>query len=230
MDVLDGGLTHDGFASIGLKSGRYSVGLAVFILMMIAAAIAICSETVWGRLTGSGTDGKLVLALLTGWLTILLAGVGGAIKITSTRQSLTSLFRSEIKALQFGLLTIDMFEFWAKLHANPESGALGFADIPRKEDYFATYHTVSNNIGSLHPRVLEAVVRFYMYLKMSRDAAASLNSWENEIGFDGSKDAYRLCCTATLNLDVMGFCGALVYGVYSTISRPRFYAKDTNRI
>jgi hypothetical protein len=73
-----------------------------------------------------------------------------------------------------------MFEFWTNLHANPEIGALGFADIPRKEDYFATYHTVGNNIGSLHPRVLEAVVRFYMYLKMSRDAAASLNSWEKQ--------------------------------------------------
>jgi hypothetical protein len=156
------------------------LGFAVFILMMIAAAIAICSDTVWSRLMGAGTDGKLVVALLTGWLTILLAGVGGAIKITSTRQSLTSLFRSEIKALQFGLLTMDMFEFWTKLHANPEIGALGFADIPRNEDYFATYHTVGNNIGSLHPKVLEAVVRFYMYLKMSRDAAASLNSWENQ--------------------------------------------------
>ena len=92
------------------------LGFAVFILMMIAAAIAICSDTVWSRLMGAGTDGKLVVALLTGWLTILLAGVGGAIKITSTRQSLTRLFRSEIKALQFGLLTMDMFEFWRKLN------------------------------------------------------------------------------------------------------------------
>jgi hypothetical protein len=55
------------------------LGFAVFILMMIAAAIAICSDTVWSRLMGAGTDGKLVVALLTGWLTILLAGVGGAI-------------------------------------------------------------------------------------------------------------------------------------------------------
>jgi hypothetical protein len=129
---------------------------------------------------GSGGDGKLAVALLTGWLTIFVAGVGGAVKIISTRQSLTGLFRSEIKALQFGLSTMNMFEFWTKLNANPESGAFGFADTPRNEDYFATYHTVGNNIGSLHPKVLEAVVRFYMYLKMSRDAAASLASWENE--------------------------------------------------
>ena len=73
-----------------------------------------------------------------------------------------------------------MFEFWARLHADPEVGALGFADVPREEDYFSTYHTVGNNVGSLHPKAVEAVVRFYMYLKMSRDAAAALKSWEKQ--------------------------------------------------
>jgi hypothetical protein len=39
---------------------------------------------------------------------------------------------------------------------------------------------VGDNIGNLHPKVVEAVVRFYMYLKMSRDAAAALKSWEKQ--------------------------------------------------
>jgi hypothetical protein len=92
----------------------------VLIWMIVAAVIAIASTQVWERLLGPGSDGKLIAAILTGWITIFLAGIGGAVKITSTRQSLTSLFQSEIKALQFGLSTMDMFEFWARLHANPE--------------------------------------------------------------------------------------------------------------
>jgi hypothetical protein len=153
---------------------------AVVLLVMVLAVVVAISSPIWERLSGVGSDGKLIGALLAGWVTVFLAGLGGAVRITSTRQSLTSLFRSEIKALQFGLSTMDMFEFWKELHSNPGVGALGFADAPRKEDYFKAYHTVGDNVGNLHPKVVEAVVRFYMYLKMSRDAAAALKSWEKQ--------------------------------------------------
>jgi hypothetical protein len=156
------------------------LGALVLSTMVLAAVVAVSSGSLRERLLGTGSDGKLIAALLAGWIAIFLAGAGGAIKVTSTRQSLTSLFRSEIKALQFGLSTMDMFEFWTKLYANPEIGCLGFADMPREEDYFKTYHSVGENIGNLHPKVVEAVVRFYMYLKMSRDAAAALKSWEKQ--------------------------------------------------
>jgi hypothetical protein len=163
-----------------LNRADFILGALVLSVMILAAVVAVCSGAVRNRLLGTGSDGKLIAALLAGWIAIFLAGAGGAVKITSTRQSLTSLFRSEIKALQFGLSTMDMFEFWTKLHANPEIGSLGFADVPREEDYFKIYHSVGDNIGNLHPKVVEAVVRFYMYLKMSRDAAAALKCWEKQ--------------------------------------------------
>jgi hypothetical protein len=64
------------------------------------------------------------------------------------------------------------------VYTHPEFGALGFADTPRDEDYFQLFHSVAQNVGNLHPRTVEAVVRFYSYLKMSRDAAAALYFWK----------------------------------------------------
>jgi len=63
---------------------------------------------------------------------------------------------------------------------NPGTGGFGFADVPRDEDYFQAFHSLSDNIGNLHPRTVEALVRFYTYLKMSRDAAAALHSWREQ--------------------------------------------------
>jgi hypothetical protein len=75
---------------------------------------------------------------------------------------------------------MDMFKFMAEVHDNPAGGSLGFADYPREEKHFEVFHSVSNNIGNLHPKVVEAIVRFYTYLKMSRDAAMALRSWEKQ--------------------------------------------------
>jgi hypothetical protein len=112
--------------------------------------------------------------------TLLLAIVAGIVKVTSARQSLTSLMTSEIRAIQYGIFIMDMFEFWIRVFDAPEDGALGFADSPREEDYFQLFHSVAQNVGNLHPRSVEAIVRFYSYLKMSRDAAAALKSWEKQ--------------------------------------------------
>jgi hypothetical protein len=61
------------------------LGSLVLIWMIVAAVIAISSTQVWERLLGPGSDEKLIAAILTGWITIFLAGIGGAVKITSTR-------------------------------------------------------------------------------------------------------------------------------------------------
>lgn len=117
-------------------------------------------------------------AIVGGLLAIFLALVGGLSQIMRTRENLVNLFASEIKAIQEGLSTMEMFDFWKKIYAHPEGGAFGFANVPRQEDYFSHFDSVSDNIGNLHPDIVEAIVRFYTYLKMSRDAAASLDSWK----------------------------------------------------
>ena len=138
----------------------------------------------------------LVTALIAGWITISLACIGGAIKITAARQSLISVISSEIKAIQYGLVRMDMFKFWTIVFSDPEKGAVGFADVPREERYFELFHSVSQNIGNLHPQIAESIVRFYTYFKMSRDAAAALKSWEKQT----DAEIRRLHVTYVINL------------------------------
>jgi hypothetical protein len=149
------------------------------ILVVLTAAVCWLVVSEYGQQLLSIRKG-LVAAILTGWGTLSLALIGGAIKITSARQGLISLFSSEIKAIQYGLSCMDMFAFWKSLYADPSKGAVGFADTPRDEQYFEIFHSVADNIGNLHPQVVEPIVRFYTYLKMSRDAAAALRGWKEQ--------------------------------------------------
>ena len=155
--------------------------IAGVIAIAIVIAAGIVTWTIPESVNAKSvvSDKGLAAALLGGWVAILLAMIGGAIKITSTRQSLIRLFVSEIKALQFGLSNMEMFKSWCELYEKPERGPTGFADAPRQENYFQYFDALGDNIGNLHPSVVEAIVRFYTYLKMSRDAAAKLHGWDH---------------------------------------------------
>jgi len=152
--------------------------VAIVVVVAMGAFFWIDSEKYLRESTSFSRN--IAAALLSSWVVILLACIGGAIKITSTRQSLIRLFTSEIKALQYGLSNIEMFHFWRLVFENVEKGAMGFADVPRNENYFQNFDTLGQHIGNLHPNAVEAIVRFYTYLRMSRDAAAALQSWEKE--------------------------------------------------
>lgn len=157
------------------------LGLTLIVLVTIGAVVLVTSVKAQHFLFGGkGVEAAVAAAILAGWAAIFVAAVGGLIRTTSIRRSLISLLSSEIKALQYGLSNMNMFEFWENAYRNPEQGAFGFADVPREEDYFQLFHSVSDNIGNLHPQVVAAVVRFYTYLKMSRDAAAALHSWKTQ--------------------------------------------------
>jgi hypothetical protein len=159
--------------------------LILGILVLVTLTIVVCGLLGFPngqQLLSNDPETRkgITVAILAGWGTISLACIGGAVKITAARQGLISLLSSEIKAIQYGLARLDMFTFWKSLYDNPEMGAIGFADAPRDENYFEIFHSVSNNIGNLHPQVVESIVRFYTYLKMSRDAAAALRSWKEQ--------------------------------------------------
>jgi hypothetical protein len=123
----------------------------------------------------------LTAPLMAAWAAVVIACIGGAVKVTSARQNLIRLLSSEIRAIQYGLTKMNMFDFWLRVHADPEKGAMGFANTPRTEDYFAIFHAASGTIVNQHPLVVESVVRFYTYFKMSRDAAAALGGWEKQL-------------------------------------------------
>src|SRR5215471_6790772 len=116
------------------------LGLAAVVLTTIVAAVSLVSESAQHLLFKQEIGKEVAAPILAGWVAIVLACIGAAIKITSTRRSLISLLSSEIRALQFGLSTMNMFEFWAAIYRNPAGGSLGFADIPRDEDYFQIFH------------------------------------------------------------------------------------------
>jgi hypothetical protein len=155
---------------------RWALNRIDLILGIVAAAVGTAIAVYLLLTSGpASANGSIAAALFSAWVA---ACVGGVVKITSTRRGLISLFSSEIRAIQFGLVTMQMFEFWCSLHANPLQDPIGFAETKPKEDYFTVFHSVANNMGNLHPTAVEAVVRFYTYFKMSRDAAAGLASWE----------------------------------------------------
>lgn len=162
-------------------------GVRMDVVLGLALAIILTCVVFWevrnllAHASDSGTQSdarSFVSAIVAAWAAIVLACIGGAIKITATRQSLVTLFTSEIRAIQYGLTRMEMFGFWMWVHAHAEEGPAGFADVPREENYFALFHGVIGNVANLHPRVVEAIVRYYTYLKMSRDAAGALKSWE----------------------------------------------------
>lgn len=166
-----------------LAINRADFVLGIFSLVSLTAMFCLLLGTEMGQqhLPREPEIRKgVTAAIFAGWVTIFLACLGGAIKITAARQGLVRLLSSEIKAIQYGLARMQMFDFWKSAYQNPEQGATGFADVPREEQYFEIFHSVSSNIGNLHPLVVESIVRFYTYLKMSRDAAASLHSWDKQ--------------------------------------------------
>jgi hypothetical protein len=192
---------------VALNRADLILGLAVVFMITAAAATALLFEPMRSFLVQANARG-FVATLFAGWVAILLASLGGAIKITSARQSLISLLSSEIKAIQFGLQKMDMFEFWTDLFQHPQKGAVGFADAPREERYFEIFHKVGDNIGNLHPSVAEAIVRFYTYLKMSRDAASALKTWEKQRPRDSAR-ANQVCNELAYLIDVVGFSCAM---------------------
>jgi hypothetical protein len=193
------------------------LGLTVVFIVTVAASVALLFEVVRSFPLQDNTRG-FAAALFAGWVAILLASLGGAIKITSARQSLISLLSSEIKAIQYGLQKMDMFEFWADLFLHPQKGAVGFADAPREEKYFEIFHKVSDNIGNLHPSVAEATVRFYTYLKMSRDAASALKTWEkqNDLAVRREQTKY-VVSLLTLSMS-WGFVALWMMGIKASLS------------
>jgi hypothetical protein len=162
------------------RSGvRLDVGLGLALAIILTCVVAWELDKLLARASDPQSDARsFVSAIVAGWSAIVLACLGGAIRITSTRQSLLTLFTSEIRAIQYGLRRMEMFGFWVWVHAHVKEGHAGFADLPREENYFALFHSVIGNVANLHPRVVEAIVRYYTYLKMSRDAAGALKSWD----------------------------------------------------
>lgn len=171
--------THTWRLALRRAGVRMDVALGLAIAIVLTCVVWWELNLLLTRTSGTQSDARsFVSAIVAAWAAIVLACLGGAIKITATRQSLVTLFTSEIRAIQYGLTRMQMFGFWAWVHAHVEEGPAGFADVPREKNYFALFHGVIGNVANLHPRVVEAVVRYYTYLKMSRDAAGALKSWD----------------------------------------------------
>lgn len=97
------------------------LGLALIVLILLIAF----SQSVRLSLFGTADFQKSTApALIAALATLTLTVVAGIVKVTAARQSLSSLITSEIRAIQYGILTMDMFDFWD-----------GFTFIPRVEHW-----------------------------------------------------------------------------------------------
>jgi hypothetical protein len=117
-----------------------------------------------------------------------------------------------------------MLPFWTALHNNPDSWSRGWADVPRKEDYFALYHSAGGGIGTIRASFAEAIVRHYTYLKMSRDAAQGLKLFElmNKNESRGYKKEVIFYVVHLLSLSILwGFISLLRMGRMATVSEKK---------
>jgi hypothetical protein len=197
--------------------------LVVILLVLFAvtlAAIVLIYEIPPPSQPGADGARTYMTAVVGAWGAVSLAIVGAAVRLTWVRIGLITLLSSEIKAIQYGLLLMDMLDFWVGVYRNPERGAEGFADTPREEKYFEIFHSVSENVGNLHPAAVESIVRFYTYLKMSRDAAGSLKSWDTQQDPDKRKAHIRYVVDLLTQSMLWGFAALWHLG---------FQATDQNR-
>jgi hypothetical protein len=144
-------------------------------IIVSAILVAIATWLVFWKLSHLERP-EAYSGITAAWIGLVLAYCGGVVRISATRVSLVTLFTSEIRAIQFGLVRMKMFHFYELVYSNPEPA--GFDELPREENYFALFHGVIGNVVNLHPGVVEAVVRYYTYLKMSRDAAGAFKTWK----------------------------------------------------
>lgn len=82
--------------------------------------------------------------------------------------------RSDVRSLVLAIHSTRLVESFIETHKskNDEPQFPPWSDGPRGENYFALYEAFSPSIGKLPPKLAREIVRFYTYLRVSRDAAA----------------------------------------------------------
>jgi hypothetical protein len=158
-------------------SRKRRLALRPDILFASVGVLAIFFALIWAAALTADTP-QVSAAFISGGAVLIVALVGTIVKVTTARQNQITLFSSEIRAIQSGLSKMEMVTFWLMVFDKPGDGTKGWADAPRSSDYFALFHAESGTIVSQDPQIVEAIVRFYTYLKMSRDAAAAVAGWQ----------------------------------------------------
>jgi hypothetical protein len=103
----------------------------------------------------------------------------------NVRLGTVDLFLYQIMATCRVLAAVNMVQLFKSMYQQPNP--LGFADVARKEDYFAHFDSMGSEIGDLNRLEVARTTEFFTYLKGSRDATGSFNNWVTKDGLPNDK-------------------------------------------
>ncbi|WOH80323.1 hypothetical protein RX327_31630 [Bradyrhizobium sp. BEA-2-5] len=176
----------------------YNVDLGIAAVIYLVA-IAIALSVVFGsHLTdtaqGFGTGLQIIFgtAVFGTFIELLRRTYDAAIKRLATIDLFTSEILSIMRVFASANIIGDFIRLYdriglmgnapvqtanASTQAMEATGAFGFADAARKEDYFTIFKANAGDLASLDPAVVNDITAFYTFLKASRDATGAMPLW-----------------------------------------------------
>ena len=95
-----------------------------------------------------------------------------------TKKRVQMAIRSDIRSIVLALELTGVVRDFVNVFQKPDAQNLpSWSDAPRQEDYFKLYESLAPQIGILDGHLTKEAVKFYTFLKVSRDAAAPFGSF-----------------------------------------------------
>lgn len=103
------------------------------------------------------------------------------------RKTVVTALRSDVRSLVLAIHSAKLVESFIETHLSPDNDPKfpPWSDSPRQEDYFKLYEGLSPQIGKIRHQLAREIVRFYTYLRISRDAAAPIGPLRREKHVEG---------------------------------------------
>ncbi len=89
---------------------------------------------------------------------------------------------SDINSIIEAIYITKLVDSFIKTYDSPDTEPIypPWSDSPRKENYFSLYESLADQIGKIPPKQSIHIVRFYTFLRISRDAAAPFGKMESK--------------------------------------------------
>lgn len=178
----------------------YNFDLLVAAIIYIAAIAIAISAIFISRVAdtpqGLGTGLQIIFgtAVFGTFVELLRRTYDAAVKRLATIDLFTSEILSIMRVFATANIIGDFVRLYDRLDATETmsvqtgnaptettegTGAFGFADAARNEDYFTIFSANAADLASLDPAVVNDIAAFYTFLKASRDATGAMQLWRS---------------------------------------------------
>jgi hypothetical protein len=178
----------------------YNVDLGIAAVIYLVAITIAISVIFGSHLTdtpqGFGTGLQIIFgtAVFGTFIELLRRTYDAAIKRLATIDLFTSEILSIMRVFASANIVGDFVRLYDRLEETGNvavqmgnapaektegTGAFGFADAARNEDYFTIFNANAADLASLDPAVVNDIAAFYTFLKASRDATGAMQLWKS---------------------------------------------------